>query len=223
MSTTNTRERLVSHVQELERLQDLKKRAGDDLKAGFEAAAAAGFDTPTLKAVLKLRTQTPNQRAERRALEAIYLAALGMLEGDPLPSEARRRLDEDRAPSAPTEPSSPSAPRVRKDDAPVEPAPHQPPLELKDPAEARQEGASAAAAGQRIYDNPYPAGDPCRAAWDEGWCTRSNAHGMETPAAYRRRTDKPADPAPKDGKSGDGDSGDAAGPGTPDAAKRGAA
>jgi len=130
MSNTNPRERLVSHVQELERLQDLKKRAADDLKAGFEDAAAAGFDTSTLKAVLKLRKLTPNQRAERRALEAIYLAALGMLEGDPLPNEARRRLDEDRAPSAPHEPSGPSASRVpRKDEEPGEPAPHQPPLE----------------------------------------------------------------------------------------------
>jgi len=39
---TNPRERLVYHVQELERLQELKQMASDDLKAGFDAACRAG-------------------------------------------------------------------------------------------------------------------------------------------------------------------------------------
>ena len=30
-------------------------------------------------------------------------------------------------------------------------------MNLKDPEEARKEGRDAAAAGKRIYDNPYPA------------------------------------------------------------------
>lgn len=214
MSTPHHRERLVHHVQDLERLQDLKARAADNLKSGFEAAASDGFDTATLKAVLKLRKLTPSQRAERRALEAIYLAALGMLEGDPLPNEARRRLDEDGAPSSRRRPSgggSMPAPPTDDETAPERAGvagattPEQPSLALKDPDEARQEGAAAAAAGKRIYDNPYPAGDPCRAAWDEGWCTRSNSHGLETPAAYRRRVEKPPDQA---GKGGGGTSAD---------------
>src|SRR5207302_1009576 len=85
--------RLVYRVQELERLEDLKKHAAEDLKAAFDQARGDGYDTATLKVVLKLRKMTPDQRRERRALEAIYLASLGMLEGDPLTDEARRRLD----------------------------------------------------------------------------------------------------------------------------------
>lgn len=203
-------------MQELERLQHLKDLASEDVRTAFDAAKSEGYDTSTLRVVLKLRKMTPDQRRERRALEAIYMAALGMLEGDPLPDEARRRLDgphEDRQPdmSKPDQQhgndaaSAPESPR----------RPEQPALVLKDPDEARKEGSEAAAAGKRIYDNPYPAGDPCRAAWDEGWCAQSRSHGMDTPAAYQRRTDKP----PKkdsDGESSDQDSG-------ADDAQRGAA
>lgn len=177
-------ERLVGHVQELERLVAMKTLAAEALKGGFDAAKSDGFDPQTLRVVLKLRKMTPSQRRERRALEAIYMAALGMLDGDPLPDEARRRLDPDVDTSAAAD--APAAPRPVSTPPPAAQAP----LELKDPAEARAEGAAAAAAGQRIYDNPYPAGDPCRAAWDEGWCAERKSHGMDLPEAYQRRTAK---------------------------------
>ena len=194
------RERLVRHVQELERLVVAKQDAAFDLAEGFKDAQREGFDPGTLRVVLKLRRMTPYQRRERRALEAIYLAALGMLEGEPLPDEARRRLDgreeQEPKPQAP----SPKDPDQDDDDddaeTPAPPPPEQPPLQLKDPEDARREGSEAAAAGARVYDNPYPAGDPCRAAWDEGWCSQRKSHGMDPPAAYQRRTEKP--PADKD-------------------------
>jgi uncharacterized protein (UPF0335 family) len=193
------REQLVYHVQELERLEEAKADAAEEFKTAMQAAKAEGFDGDTLRVVLRLRKMSASQRSERRALEAIYLAALGMLEGDPLPDEARRRLDGASQPPLPppSEPEpAPDAP-TPDDDAPPSPVAEQPeqaPLIVKDPAEARQEGADAAAAGKRIYDNPYRAGDPCRAAWDEGWCGQQKSHGMETPAAFRRRSEKP----PKD-------------------------
>lgn len=219
MDTMSPRQRLVFHVQELERVELLKQRAVACVKESFDAAKRAGYDATTLKVVLKLRKMTPEQRRERRALEAIYLAALGMLEGDPLPDEARRRLD--RQPEAPaTRPPDAAAPGGTTPDAPADPAeptredPVSPPAEpqapliLKTPDEAREEGAAAATAGQRIYDNPYPAGDPCRAAWDEGWCAQQQSHGMDTPQAYQRRSAKPPekDEHPdKDRKPGEGD------------------
>lgn len=199
-SRLSPRQQLVHYVQELERLAELKKQASDTLNAGFKAAKAEGYDPTTLKVVLKLRKMTAEQRQERRALESIYMAALGMLEGDPLTEEARRRLDGQPVPPPP--PPEPGSDTPASDLAPpAPPVPEQQPLIVKDPAEARQEGAEAAAAGKRIYDNPYRAGDPCRAAWDEGWCATNKSHGMETPAAYQRRTDKPAEPR----KPGDGD------------------
>lgn len=203
----NVRERLVYNVQRLERLEAAKARAAEDMKDAFAAARAEGFDQTTLKAVLKLRKMTPHQRTERRALEAIYLAALGMLEGDSLPEAARRRLDRqepERKPAGPQKSDQADPPGELTDQAetPTDRAPHQPPLIQKDPADAFKEGAEAGAAGKRIYDNPYPAGDPCRAAWDEGWCSERKSHGMDTPEAFQRRTEKKPK-KPKDGDGGD--------------------
>lgn len=202
------REQLVHFVQELERLEEEKQAASEALKDGFQSAKYAGFDPQTLKVVLRLRKMTPEQRREKRALEAIYLASLGMLEGDPLPDEARRRLDGRTEPQPPgPSPESAPPPDSKTEDLPAgapSPAPPQPqrPLILKDPEEARQEGRGAAAEGKRIYDNPFPAGDPCRAAWDEGWCEQAKSHGMDPPAAYQRRSARPPDDS--DEGSGDG-------------------
>ncbi len=52
---------------------------------------------------------------------------------------------------------------------------------------AREEGAKAAASGAGVFANPYVAGDPRRAAWDEGWCRETGSDGMDLPAAFRRR------------------------------------
>jgi uncharacterized protein (UPF0335 family) len=200
MRNLSPRERLVKTVQELERLEEEKRGAAEALTAAFEQAKWHGLDPATLKVVLKLRKLTPLQREERRALEAVYLASLGMLEGEPLPEAARRRLD-GHPPPATAQAAKPAAPDSSRDaasDGPDEPpaalptAPPQPALPLKDPEEARREGAAAAGAGARIYDNPYPAGDPCRAAWDEGWCAAKKSNGMDLPSAYQRRTEPPA-------------------------------
>lgn len=195
-------ERLVHHVHTLERLAEQKREAAGELASGFKDAEHDGFDPATLKVVLKLRQLTPGQRRERRALEAIYLAALGMLDGDALPDVARRRLDgqpdDDAAPPAP--PSEPSAAPPGDEPGDEVPGPStedaQRSLVLKTPDEAKQEGSEAAAAGKRIYDNPFPAGDPCRAAWDEGWCAQRKSHGMDAPAAYQRRSAKSPDQPP---------------------------
>lgn len=196
-NTRSARERLVAHVHELERLDAEKQAAADAYRKAMATAKMDGFDPTTLRVVLRLRRLTPLQRKERRALEAIYLASLGMLEGDPLPDEARRRLDEQEAPPSPSPAPEETMSAARPTPTPP-PLPPQPPLVFKDPEEARQEGRDAAAAGKRIYDNPFPAGDPCRAAWDEGWCEQKKSHGMDIPAAYQRRATKP--PERKDDK-----------------------
>jgi uncharacterized protein (UPF0335 family) len=194
-SSASYHDRLVSHIQDLERLEAIKAVATDNMKGGFERAKAAGFDPATLRVVLRLRKMTPSQRRDRRALEAIYMAELGMLDGDALPEEARRRLDGAPDQSTPDQETNgefePHLPSLE-----IAPTPAQAQLVLKSPEEARAEGEAAAAAGKRIYDNPYPAGDPCRAAWDEGWCAKRQSHGMELPQAYQRRTPKPPHKGP---------------------------
>jgi uncharacterized protein (UPF0335 family) len=205
MYTGNVRRRLVLHVHELERLEERRKEIADATKSALETAKAEGYDPATLKVVLKLRKMTPDQRRERRALEAIYMAALDMLDGEALPDEARKRLSGEEQPKLPEPTPDPPAKPTDADAAPtdtpaVTPPPAQPALVLKTPVEARAEGEAAAVAGKRIYDNPYAAGDPCRAAWDEGWCSGNNSHGMDVPQAYQRRSEpKPKkDDKPKD-------------------------
>jgi len=203
MQSEGARRRLVHYVTQLEMIQERQRLAAGDFKTMLEAAQLEGYDGTTLKVVLKLRKLTPAQRAERRALEAIYMAAIGLLDGEALPDEARRRLSGEE----PTNPTQPRLPDPQPPTAPatdgVGPPPRepQPTLPLKTPLEARQEGAEAADAGKRIYDNPYAAGDPCRAAWDEGWCGQKNSHGMDVPKAYQRRLE----PKPKKGKDEDKD------------------
>lgn len=205
MHSEGARRRLVHYVTQLELIQERQRLAAGDFKTMLEAAQLEGYDGTTLKAVLKLRKLTPAQRVERRALEAIYMAAVGLLDGEALPDQARRRLSGEE-PTTPTEPRLPDLqPPSASQDAAASPlgAP-QPTLPLKTPVEARQEGADAADAGKRIYDNPYAAGDPCRAAWDEGWCGQNNSHGMDVPKAYQRRQE----PKPKKDKDKDRDHGD---------------
>lgn len=201
-----TRRLLVNHITDLESLEAKKATIVGKIKDTLETAKAQGFDPATLKAVIKLRKMTPEQRRDRRALELVYLAALGILDGEPLSDEARRRLaGENQQPTV--KPIDPKAPPLEPQDAlapPMEPpaGPAQPVLALREPAEARQEGVDAAASGKRIYDNPYAAGDPCRAAWDEGWCSANSSHGMDVPQAYQRRKDPKPSKKDDDGKGG---------------------
>src|SRR3990167_6540555 len=101
MQGHGTRRLLVNHITTLERLEAEKAAIGVEIKETLETAKAQGFDPATLKAVIKLRKMTPEQRRRRRALELTYLAALAFLDGEPLSDEAPRRLaGEDRQPAA---------------------------------------------------------------------------------------------------------------------------
>lgn len=76
-------------------------------------------------------------------------------------------------------------------DQPPQPAePEEPPLTVDD---ARRMGTEAAAAGQPVTSNPFPAFDERRAAWDEAWCSALGSDGMDIPDALK--------PAPKAKKS----------------------
>lgn len=81
---TKDAKRLTEFVQEAERIDEEKRALSDELKALFAAAKAAGFDTKTIRRVLKLRKQDANERDEADALLAVYLHALGMAHETPL-------------------------------------------------------------------------------------------------------------------------------------------
>lgn len=190
MSAINNRQ-LLSYVERLERLEEDKKEIAADIRDVKTEAKSAGFDVKMIGRIMAERRLTPQQRKMERALLDIYRAGIGLLDGTPLGDAARERLMSEE-PNAEAE-APPAAPE---------------PAEMRTVEEAREEGRAAHQAGARIIDNPYTAGDPRRAAWDEGYCAASGSDGMDIPEAWRRKPKKgkdaaPADPAPEAEDAGD--------------------
>ena len=73
------REQLKSIVERIERLEEEKQALADDIKEVYAEAKANGFDTKTLRTVVKLRKEDANERQEREALLDLYMHALGMV------------------------------------------------------------------------------------------------------------------------------------------------
>ncbi|MGV8839064.1 MAG: DUF2312 domain-containing protein [Bauldia sp.] len=69
---------LKSIVERIERLEEEKKALADDIKDVYAEAKANGFDTKTLRTVIRLRKQDRAEREEQEALLDLYLNALGM-------------------------------------------------------------------------------------------------------------------------------------------------
>lgn len=189
-------------IERVERLEEEKKNIADDIKDVFGEAKSRGFDTKTMKEIIKLRKLEPHERREREAMLDTYKAALGMLDGTPLGKWALERLKKDDEPkpegggdagdAAPAD----GAATGEAPAAPVEPTPAAEPE--PDVDDARRMGNEAARDGRPVTSNPFPAFDERRAAWDEAWCAALGSDGMDIPDAL-----KPT-PKPKkdDGKPG---------------------
>lgn len=194
-------EELRVYIERIERLEHDKAEIAQDIKDVKAEAKSRGFDVKAIEKIVKERAETDEQRRRRKETEDltdVYRAALGMLDGTPLGDSARERLSK--------QPEEPAA----DDTAPPagEPANHQrATLTAEDIAAAKEAGRLACREGKRVIDNPYTAGDPRRAAWDEGWCFEAGSDGMDIPSAWRRsEKKKPAKPdAPQDGEPNEGE------------------
>ena len=71
---------LRSLIERIERLEEEKKALADDIKEVFAEAKANGFDTKTMRQVIKIRKMESAERQEQEAMLDLYLHALGMLE-----------------------------------------------------------------------------------------------------------------------------------------------
>ncbi|MFO1185334.1 MAG: DUF2312 domain-containing protein [Bauldia sp.] len=69
---------LKSIVERIERLEEEKKALSDDIRDVYAEAKGNGFDTKTLRQVIRLRKQDSAERVEQEALLDLYLNALGM-------------------------------------------------------------------------------------------------------------------------------------------------
>ena len=69
---------LRSIVERIERLEEDKRAVADDIKDVYAEAKGNGFDTKTLRTVIRLRKQDQKKRAEEAAILETYLHALGI-------------------------------------------------------------------------------------------------------------------------------------------------
>jgi uncharacterized protein (UPF0335 family) len=66
-------------IERIERLEEEKKGIADDVKDVYAEAKANGYDTKTMRAIVRLRRMESNARQEADALLETYRNALGLL------------------------------------------------------------------------------------------------------------------------------------------------
>jgi uncharacterized protein (UPF0335 family) len=76
--TGAARDQLKAFVSRIERLEEDKQAIAEDLKQVYGEAKAMGFDTRTLRTVIRIRKKDATERQEEEAMLDLYLVALGM-------------------------------------------------------------------------------------------------------------------------------------------------
>ena len=71
-------EQLRLFIERIERLEDEKKGIADDVKDVYAEAKANGYDTKTMRAIVRLRKMEKHARDEMDALLDTYRTALGI-------------------------------------------------------------------------------------------------------------------------------------------------
>lgn len=71
-------ERLKSFIERIERLEEEKAALSEDLKEVYGEAKAVGFDTKTMRKLVRLRKMDAEKRQEEDALLELYKAAIGL-------------------------------------------------------------------------------------------------------------------------------------------------
>ncbi|TFI59973.1 DUF2312 domain-containing protein [Sphingomonas parva] len=65
-------------IERIERLEEEKKAIADDVKDVYLEAKSRGYDTKTMRAIIRLRKMEAHARQEADALLETYKAALGI-------------------------------------------------------------------------------------------------------------------------------------------------
>ncbi|MBC7986500.1 MAG: DUF2312 domain-containing protein [Sphingomonadaceae bacterium] len=71
-------EQLKLFIERIERLEEEKKGMADDIRDVYSEAKATGYDTRTMRAIVRLRRMDRSDRQEAEALLEVYKAALGL-------------------------------------------------------------------------------------------------------------------------------------------------
>ena len=66
-------------IERIERLEEEKKAIADDVKDVYGEAKSRGYDTKTIRAIIRLRKMETHDRQEAEAMMETYMQALGMV------------------------------------------------------------------------------------------------------------------------------------------------
>ncbi|MBS0284015.1 DUF2312 domain-containing protein [Sphingomonas sp. 67-36] len=78
MTDNVSAEQLRLFIERIERLEEEKKAFADDIRDVYSEAKSTGFDTKTIRAIIRLRKMEKHARDEADALLETYRNALGM-------------------------------------------------------------------------------------------------------------------------------------------------
>lgn len=71
-------QRLKAFIERVERLEEEKSALAEDIKDIMGEAKAVGFDTKTIRKVIRLRKMDKDKRDEEETLLELYKAAIGL-------------------------------------------------------------------------------------------------------------------------------------------------
>lgn len=78
MSDNIAADQLRQFIERIERLSEEKQGIADDIKDVYAESKATGFDTKTMRQIVRLRRMEKHHRDEAQMLLETYCAALGL-------------------------------------------------------------------------------------------------------------------------------------------------
>ncbi len=78
MSDSISADQLRLLIERIERLEGEKKGIADDIKDVYGEAKSTGFDTKTMRVIIRLRKMEKHHRDEAEAMIETYKSALGL-------------------------------------------------------------------------------------------------------------------------------------------------
>lgn len=80
MTDNVSAEQLRLFIERIETLEEEKRGIADDIKDVYAEAKGTGFDTKTMRAIVRLRKMEASARQEAEALLDTYKTALGLVD-----------------------------------------------------------------------------------------------------------------------------------------------
>jgi uncharacterized protein (UPF0335 family) len=78
MSDVIAADQLRLFIERIERLEEEKKAISDDIRDVYAESKSTGYDTKTMRAIVRLRRMEKHHRDEAEALLDTYKVALGL-------------------------------------------------------------------------------------------------------------------------------------------------